>query len=82
MADEPNLEARIQELEGQVEALHHSLVTLVTLLGPDIRDRLSELVPMLSGRIALTGIQANVALEEALFRVGDDLREPLIGDDD
>ena len=82
MGDEQILKARVYELEGQVEALHQSLVTLINLLGPDVRDEFANLTAQIPGRIALSNLQATNALDVELLRISEDCLEPLVGNDD
>ena len=71
-------EQRIAELEGQVEALHHCLVALVNLIGPDFRDRFVKVNDSIGGRVAVSSYQATEALNVALSRISDDCLEPLV----
>lgn len=72
------LEARVAELEGQVEALTHSLITLVNLAGTETRDRIIQINDRIRGRVIISSLEATEAFEVALSRINDDLLEPLV----
>ena len=79
------LNNRIEELEGQVEAVQQLLVLLVNLLGPDFCKRFSDIIAgSIIARTAMPSLQGTDAFDATLTRIMEDCVEPrfVVGNED
>ena len=71
------LKNRIEELEGQVEAIQQLLILLVNLLGPDFCKRFSDIIAgFVINRTGMSSLQATDACNATLTRIMEDCVEP------
>lgn len=72
----------LADLVGQVVALEHMIVTLVKLLGPDVRRRVVDILAASPTPRIVHSLQATECLSETLARIRLDLEEIGFGNDE
>ena len=71
------LKNRIEELEGQVEAMQKLLILLVNLLGPDFCKQFSNIIAgSVIHHTSMPSLQATDAFNATLTRIMEDCVEP------